>query len=305
MRGIRNGASSTSSSPGRTSGGGSSIVQPGGIVGKIMQYTRYLIIVSAIFYLVPFFPHGWSYLCYKSFAVLAAGLYVVQLYTKHGFPKFSTDYLQLVLPDPYAMYLFMSAILCISKPYMSAIGPIFFLEMSNLSGDFFSYLQKNKALVDAQVKPMIDKYAPSMSHMTAEMSSPRMMQKVNFALLRNAALSQVLHGIYLIVELILPSRNLMTCVVWWQVSVKLSCFLCPLVFCVCCFGNLTLSSVYFFGGKVPTNALHGSSRYAEPAIQSFKRSIRSCASENQFCSEPSSLSQTRFSRLYNAHKDVG
>ena len=218
MRGIRNSASTSSQGP--------SVVQPGGIIGNIMQYARYVIIINVILYLfLSFFLRGWSFVVYKLFAVFAAGLYVAQLYTKHGFPKFSTDYLQRIMPDPNAMYLFMSAIIFLSKPYMSALGPIFFVEASNLSGEFFSYLQKNKALVDAQIKPMINKYAPSMSHMTEEMSSPRMMQKVNFALLRNAALSEVLHGVYLVVELLLPSRNLMTCVVWWQVRIKLTSFL--------------------------------------------------------------------------------
>ena len=204
IQGIRNSATSSTSS-------GSSVVQPGGIVGKIIHNTRYLIIFSAMLYLIPI-HHSWSFFCYKFFVVLAAGLYLVQLYMKHGFPKFSTEYLQLVMPDPNAMNLFLATILCFSRPYFSALGPIFFSEMSNVSGDVFSYLQKNQALVTS----MLNKYAPSMSHVTSEIFSPRTIQKINFALLRNAALSEVFHGIYLVVELLLPSRNLMTCMVWWQ-----------------------------------------------------------------------------------------
>jgi hypothetical protein len=46
--------------------------------------------------------------------------------------------------------------------------------------------------------------------------SPRAETEFNFQLVRNAAMCEVMQGVFLIVEMILPTRNLSMIFLWWQ-----------------------------------------------------------------------------------------
>lgn len=49
-----------------------------------------------------------------------------------------------------------------------------------------------------------------------QLLSPSYLNVFSAQMTRAGALCEVLHGIYLLIELILPSRNLLGTVMWWQ-----------------------------------------------------------------------------------------
>lgn len=55
---------------------------------------------------------------------LFAGLAVHSLYLKYGFPKFTAEWAQRIVPDPLCMQLFLAFVLLMNKPYLLSMGPI-------------------------------------------------------------------------------------------------------------------------------------------------------------------------------------
>lgn len=55
---------------------------------------------------------------------LYAGLALNGLFKKYGFPKFSAEWAQRLIPDPMCMQLFLAVVLLMSKPYMFATAPV-------------------------------------------------------------------------------------------------------------------------------------------------------------------------------------
>ena len=68
--------------------------------------------------------------------------------------------------------------------------------------------------MSAQVKPLLRQYMPQMADV--DFASPRVTSGVRGALEKAAAQLEMYHGLYLVAELALPSRNVMNLIVWWQ-----------------------------------------------------------------------------------------
>jgi hypothetical protein len=63
--------------------------------------------------------------CFCRVAVgLFAGVSVFGIYTKYGFPKFTQEYAQTILPNPLCMDLFLAMVLFLMAPNMFSMGPM-------------------------------------------------------------------------------------------------------------------------------------------------------------------------------------
>ena len=61
------------------------------------------------------------------------------------------------------------------------------------------------------------RFAPSMADQNfKEVFSPAIEKKAKIELAKNGAMCEVMQGVFLIVELLLPTRNLVTTFIWWQ-----------------------------------------------------------------------------------------
>lgn len=58
---------------------------------------------------------------------------LVSLYRKYGFPKFTSAYGEKVMTDPLCMHLFLGMFLIMTKPYMLALSPVFFSELTHFT----------------------------------------------------------------------------------------------------------------------------------------------------------------------------
>jgi tetratricopeptide (TPR) repeat protein len=138
MRAIRNEATHTSSASSSSSWSSSGTTASSAPMTGIFRQLRLVIVVCVIVYMIPFLPFRLGGTAYRVAAGLYAGLAVYDLYKKYGMPKFSTDYAQLVIPDPNTMKAFLGMMLIMSvRPYIFAIAPVFLNEVSNFTPEIF------------------------------------------------------------------------------------------------------------------------------------------------------------------------
>jgi hypothetical protein len=71
--------------------------------------------------------------------------------------------------------------------------------------------------MEAQLRPMLAKYAPQMANQDlSRVFSNQTLNTMDFQMKRMGALAEVMQGVFLLVELLLPSRNIMFAFMWWQ-----------------------------------------------------------------------------------------
>lgn len=89
-------------------------------------------------------------------------IYVFELYQKYGAPKFSTEYGMQIIPDPATMKVFLGGVNAMSfRPYMFAIAPLFFTELTCFTPEIFNYLRANSAAIEGKVLPMLGECPPA------------------------------------------------------------------------------------------------------------------------------------------------
>ena len=211
MGGIRQEADRTSPRSTSSTSSSAATASPSGNARftTVMTYARYFLLLCAILSIPPL---GIKFYCFKAFSLISLVIYGLRLYSRNGFPQFNSNYAIQLFADEDAILFFQSAILVMSKPYITALGPIVLTELSRLIGENSSFLQDNPTFV--QMKPLMDRFFPSLSHM--DFASPVTFNKIRYALTTNAAVCEVVHGVFLLLEMLLPTRNMMMTVIWWQ-----------------------------------------------------------------------------------------
>jgi Transmembrane protein 33/Nucleoporin POM33 len=216
----RQSASSSYGASGASYGGSApSAVSPPGILGVVHKYSKMSVFVSAVLYLVPLSVTRFSY---RIFGISALVSILITLFTKHGMPKFNMQYGAAVLMNPIAMYAVLAILLLFTKPYLIAMLPIVFTELTSYTDYIASEGRKNLPMIQDQLGPMIAKYAPAMAgganpaQALGQLFSPQGVSRMNFSLLGLAATCEVVQGIYLVFELISPSRSVFITMLWWQ-----------------------------------------------------------------------------------------
>lgn len=211
MRAIRHSTAQSSSNSAR----GASTVAAGPS-SAIEAYGKVAIIVLAILYLLPF---GRSYrsISYRLAAAASIGLSGMALFKKYGMPKFSTEYAARVMPDPNTMEIFLGSILIMSQPYFFAILPVCLRAMMVFTPQILKFLRQQLPQVQASLDSIIARFAPSLKNINiTQMLSDNNTPLINTQLIRGAAACEMYQGVLLVVELLLPSRNIIQLYIWWQ-----------------------------------------------------------------------------------------
>lgn len=79
------------------------------------------------------------------------------------------------------------------------------------------HLAQYYSVLEEKMKPMISRFLPSTANQDiSAMLTPSMETQFSSMLLQNAAICEVMQGVFLIVELALPTRNPTTMFLWWQ-----------------------------------------------------------------------------------------
>lgn len=216
-RAIRDSASSSSSSstrstPSRSSGNFS--------LQRFQNYFRLIVVLGVFLYLLPFGKLSFTF--YRTAVISAAASYIITLYGLYGLPKFNMEYAQRLMADPTTMYLFLSILLAMTKPYLLAVAPVYLTEFAHLAVHIAEYAKSKQPALLGKASHYIDLYLPSILGLNQtqqdwkKFSERQKWQQFNTTIVRLAVTSEVLQGIFLAIELLLPTRNFIMLVLWWQ-----------------------------------------------------------------------------------------
>jgi len=189
-----------------------------GILSKSQLACRFAIFYFGMVVMLP----GWGFIAhlkphsYFRLGAAAATSYILALLLTHGVPHFTTIYAQKIMMDPSFMYLFMSLLVVgtAHRPYIMAIQPFFLTETAWF---FYSLNSIFPALCNA-VSALVNNAAARIPSFQGYLTLDANGRWKRFFDVSSeiAAKTEVYMGIYLIIELFLPTRNLLLLFLWWQ-----------------------------------------------------------------------------------------
>jgi len=99
--------------------------------------------------------------------------------------------------------------------------PILFSELSASVPAIAKWARTNETSLKAQLEPMWDKYKASFGNVDintffTHILQPRNLTEITRQLERFSSQIEVINGVFLIVQLVLPTRDIMTLAMWWQ-----------------------------------------------------------------------------------------
>ena len=192
---------------------------PSNAIGKFQNLGSVVIIISFLVHFIPFTGYISVY-SWRIFLIAAIVNKFLSVYSNHGMIKFNTAYLTRVLADPETMYLMLCSLLVTNKPYVIAGASIWLLELTKgYTTYFFNYVKQNLPSLSAQMAPMIAKYYPQMNvspEMLQAAFSPQALNYFNTQIVQFSSNCEVMQGIYIVFELLLPTRNILFTFMWWK-----------------------------------------------------------------------------------------
>lgn len=195
-------------------------VQAPGFMGKLQNYIRIFIIVSFIASMLPLrfvLDNRIISLIWRGFVLSSILSNVIALVSKYGTPKFSIVWFQKLVPEvSTSMCLLATLLLTCQRMYIFGSLPLLIHEANYFSGDIVTTFVATIKQQKTQVQGMIRQYMPSVNMDPEDLV--RGLNKKTFleAMGKLSAYSEVVQGIYLVIEVLLPSRNLLLVFLWWQ-----------------------------------------------------------------------------------------
>ena len=183
---------------------------------SLMRYIRFFLFANIILYCLPYFGGSSSY--YRSlYADLTVN--ILTLYMNIGIPQFSaiSAYIQKAISDPSTMKIFYAILLLFGRTYFMALFPILLSHLVIFTPELFTLIQSQLPPFESTISPLLSKYAPQVHfQQLASMFSKNQLNNFKYQLVQLSAFSEVMLGVYFIIEVILPTRNIMMTMIYWQ-----------------------------------------------------------------------------------------
>lgn len=205
MRAIRNDTPSPSAAPAAAS------------TSTTSTYLRMLILVLGAVYLIPFLPHYISSYAYRISCALYGARHLLDLIRRTGYPSFTSEYGMKIAVDGAVTKIFLGFMLAFSaRPYALCMLPVLLSEGADYSSQLLAFLRSQAGSVE-KLLPMLARLNPAFGSISvAQICAPGNATMAAQAMHRMAATFEVYQGIFLIVELFLPTRNFIQLYLWWQ-----------------------------------------------------------------------------------------
>ncbi len=214
-------ASEATSNPAARSSYNSGPRALGGILGKIQSVCSKAV---AAFFFLYILPLSWipvigqyapnNLLCYRIMIGASAVGSMMLLYSTFGRPQLSMDYAAKVMQSAQMSPVMLALMLVASRPYLLGIMPLLINELV-LNGDYFA-TQLKAALPQIRAMPQAAAMGPQIAFLEQQLNSAAGVRNIKNEISKAGATCETMQGVFLIVELILPSRNLMLVYMWWQ-----------------------------------------------------------------------------------------
>ena len=187
-------------------------------LGMAQSYSRMAVVVCGFLYLIPF--QMISTPCHRIFLICAVFNYIIALYKTYGRPQFNSEYLQRLLPDVYTQLLFLAIMQFSAHGYFLAMLPILLLDLAHLTPYMLRKMNSTSPSSIDQANTVIEGQIPKMLNISVEdwrlMPSSDKWNIFNTIMNKFSATAEVMQGAYLVVELIMPTRNFMLMFLWYQ-----------------------------------------------------------------------------------------
>jgi stress-induced-phosphoprotein 1 len=214
---IHDSATASSSAPSASS----ATSRPASYLTSFQPYIRLFVIMNAVAYFCSaLLAPSVGRFCYRNFVFASIADYLLAVYTAHGLPKFNMEYAQRLLLDPSSMYLFLSLLLVMQRPSSLAMAPLFLTALVHSTHYMHAMVERKSPDTLAQVAVLVNKYLPSAMKQTQEtwdgMTTSAKWRVFDQQLLTAACYCEVMQGLAFLVQLLFPSRNFLSTMMWWQ-----------------------------------------------------------------------------------------
>ena len=213
--------SAGSSSSSSSSSSSAAAATTGGMLGKAQLFTRLALPILFIAYLLPLGAMV-SMTAYRAFSFSALVSVAIQIYSEAGTPRFSTEYLQRAMTTSSGLSVMLAFVLLSSRPYMLVMVAFMLPVLAALLADYISRSLPPGARFNPEQLPSFlrsgafAQQLPQLQATLEQLSSPGGTLRIVDTANQWAATCEIYQGIFLVVELALPTRNLMLIYLWWQ-----------------------------------------------------------------------------------------
>jgi hypothetical protein len=177
-------------------------------------FILYLLPLSWIPLIGSMFPH-YSYM-YKLLLLCSLIISGLHVYCTVGRPQFNAQYLQSIMSIQGVHAFFLSIVLLPSRPYMLAAAAILFNHVVIRANALVASVRPYMSNVLASLPPQFATYKPQLEQINTMLSTPGGIQQFKTAFMNVSCTAEVMQGVLLVVELLLPTRNFMFLFLWWQ-----------------------------------------------------------------------------------------
>ncbi len=183
---------------------------------------RLFLLLNGLVYLLPFLVSAaWSYGCYRRVLFTALGVRLYALYSVHGFPKRSLQYLAEVMQDSNAPPLFLCMLLLSfkGKAYVLGVAPLLLQEAMQTLWFFAEFMHMAQP---ATAKNLAARWVGAAVRYTGKprygtLTSGRDRWQLLFqATEEYGVVLEIAMGLFLVAELLTPYRNLFGLFLYWQ-----------------------------------------------------------------------------------------
>jgi len=157
-----------------------------------------------------------SRIIYRLMLGCALVVHLLHIYCTAGRPRFSTDYLQAVLPLQGIHCLFLVVALSASRPYLLAAAPLVLNQLVMCLPALIATLRPSMASAKSALPARFAQYAGQLGQLDRAMGTPEGIHTLRSNFNNIACSAEVMQGVYLVFELIMPSRNFILLYLWWQ-----------------------------------------------------------------------------------------
>ena len=200
------------------------IVQANGRLGEVQSSCIKYILGCFIVYSLPlrwipllgsYVPPALSYYAYIAFAILTILKSIIECYNTLGWPTLSVKYFARIAHIDGSQ-LYLGILLLGSRPYLLAMLPIL-LQIAVQNADLFipsiiQQIPQIKALVGSRVAQAV----PILDQIEQGLRTPQAVTLLKEEVSKLGCSFEVMQGFFVLIELVLPTRNFIMCYIWWQ-----------------------------------------------------------------------------------------
>ena len=217
MNALANQNERTSRSSGSASGSSPRPVT--GWAGVADKYIKYLLLLSFVVYVIPL--GSISRIAWRVFAGCALTSTGLNLFSVLGIPRLSMIYAQQMMQAPGGLSLLTSLVLLTSRPYILAGLPFVIMTGAQLLVDYVKiHVPPGSRFDPASIPQMAQGYLgaqmPQMQAAMDQISSSGGQRRILDGAAKLGATMEIYQGMFLVIELALPTRNIMLLYLWWQ-----------------------------------------------------------------------------------------